>query len=154
MAKKNAAVLPVKKRKVKTPAEDKILYTVVNIVMIFWLMLVLLPVIFIVASSLSESSAISTGKVLLLPKVFLDGSAKTGVSFAAYKAVFNYKLIWSSFANTVFYTVCGTALNLDGTTLVAYPLSKGLSGPRLHDRTVHHHHVHPGRYDSRLPEHP
>lgn len=124
MAKKNAAVLPAKKRKVKTPAEDKILYTVVNIVMVFWLLIVLLPVIFIVASSLSESSAIATGKVLLLPQVFRDGTSTFGLSFAAYKAVFNYKLIWSSFANTVFYTVCGTCLNLIATTLVAYPLSR------------------------------
>lgn len=124
MAKKNAAVLPTKKRKVKTPAEDKILYTVVNIVMVFWLLVVLLPVIFIVASSLSESSAIATGKVLLLPQVFRDGTSTFGFSFAAYKAVFNYKLIWSSFANTVFYTVCGTVLNLIATTLVAYPLSR------------------------------
>ena len=56
MAKKNAAVLPNKPIKVGIPAEDKILYAVVNVIMVIWLMIVLFPVIFIVASSFSSCS--------------------------------------------------------------------------------------------------
>ena len=115
MAKKNAAVLPNKPIKVGIPAEDKILYAVVNVIMVIWLMIVLFPVIFIVASSFSSSRAIMSARVTLWPVEWTTGS---------YYVVFHYKLIWSSYANTVYYTVVGTVFNLVATTLAAYPLSR------------------------------
>ena len=115
MAKKNAAVLPNKPIKVGIPREDKILYTVVNIVMILWIIIVLFPVIFIVASSFSSTQAINSGRVVLWPVDF---------NVNAYNVVFHYKLVWTSFANTILYTVGGTILNLVATILAAYPLSR------------------------------
>ena len=115
MAKKNAAVLPNKPIKVGIPTEDKILYTVVNVVMILWLIIVLFPVIFILASSFSSSRAIMSARVTLWPVEFTTGS---------YYVVFHYKLIWSSYANTIYYTVVGTVLNLIATTMAAYPLAR------------------------------
>lgn len=115
MAKKNAAVLPNKPVKVGIPREDKILYTVVNIVMVLWIIIVLFPVIFILASSFSSTQAINAGRVFLWPVGFNTGS---------YYVVFHYKLVWTSFANTIFYTVVGTVLNLIATILAAYPLSR------------------------------
>ena len=115
MAKKNAAVITDKAIKVGIPREDKILYTVVNIVMVIWLAVVLFPVVFILASSFSSSQAINAGRVLLWPVDFNTGS---------YYVVFHYKLVWTSFANTVYYTVFGTVLNLIATTMLAYPLSR------------------------------
>ncbi len=113
--KKTATAVTLNNKKVGVPLEDKILYSTVNIVMILWLIIVLFPVIFIVASSFSSSTAISTGRVLLWPVEF---------STAAYEAVFQYKLVWNGFANTIFYTVVGTCINLVATTLCAYPLSR------------------------------
>ena len=101
--------------KVGIPREDKILYTVVNVVMVLWLAIVLFPVIFILASSFSSSQAINAGRVLLWPVDFNTGS---------YYVVFHYKLVWTSFANTIYYTVLGTVLNLIATTMLAYPLSR------------------------------
>lgn len=114
MAKKNANVMdgPVK---VGLPTEDKILYSVINVVMIIWLAIVVFPVIFILASSFSSSQAIQSGRVLLWPVDFNTGS---------YYVVFHYKMVWTAFANTVYYTVAGTALNLVATILLAYPLSR------------------------------
>ena len=121
MAKSSTAVRAPKPIKVGIPREDKILYTVVNIVMIIWLVVVLFPCLFIVANSFSADNAVATGKVLLLPKT---SNLKLGLAMGAYKFVFSYKLLWSSFANTVYYTVVGTVLNLIATTLVAFPLSR------------------------------
>ena len=121
MAKSSTAVRAPKPIKVGIPREDKILYTVVNIVMIIWLVVVLFPCLFIVANSFSADNAVATGKVLLLPKT---SNLKLGLAMGAYKFVFSYKLLWSSFANTVYYTVVVTVLNLIATTLVAFPLSR------------------------------
>jgi len=114
MAKKNANVMNGTV-KVGIPTEDKILYTVINVIMVLWLAIVLFPVIFIIASSFSSSEAIQTGRVLLWPVEFTTGS---------YYVVFHYKLVWSSLANTLYYTVVGTVLNLIATVMLAYPMSR------------------------------
>jgi len=97
------------------PLEDKILYTVVNTIMVLWLIIVILPVWFVIVSSFSSNFAIETGRVLLWP---------VGFQTSAYYVVFHYKLVWTAYANTLFYTVCQVAYSLTGTILAAYPLSR------------------------------
>ncbi|GIP38461.1 protein LplC [Paenibacillus sp. J31TS4] len=46
------------------------------------------------------------------------------IQLEAYKIVFSNKMIWTGYANTIFRTVVGTALNVLFTVLCAYPLSK------------------------------
>lgn len=121
MAKKNAAVLDTSKPiKVGISAEDRVLYTVINIVMVAWMVIIAYPLIFVISSSFSSGNAVSAGRVLLWP---------VDVSTVGYEIVFAYKQVWVGFANTIFYTVVGTALNLFFTTLAAYPLArKGFQG--------------------------
>lgn len=47
-----------------------------------------------------------------------------GFDLSSYKSVFNHRLIWISYANTLFYVTVGTAFNLALTTLGAYALSR------------------------------
>ena len=116
MAKKNAAVLDTSKPiKVGIAREDKVLYTVVNIVMIVWMIIIAYPLIFVVSSSFSSGNAVSAGRVLLWP---------VEPSVTGYQIVFAYKQVWVGFANTIFYTVVGTILNLIVTTMAAYPLAR------------------------------
>ena len=116
MAKKNAAVLDTSKPiKVGIAAEDKALYTTVNVVMVLWMLIIIYPLIFIVSSSFSSGNAVSAGRVLLWP---------VEPCVTGYKIVFAYKQVWVGFANTIFYTVVGTALNLLITILAAYPLAR------------------------------
>jgi multiple sugar transport system permease protein/putative aldouronate transport system permease protein len=83
--------------------------------LLFALLIVLYPVVYIVSASFSSPTAVISGKVVLFPvNVTLDG----------YKAVFEHKGIVRGFANTIFYTVVGTLFNLVMTTLAAYPLSR------------------------------
>ncbi|MBQ7566921.1 MAG: carbohydrate ABC transporter permease [Oscillospiraceae bacterium] len=104
-----------KKNKIGLSAEDKTMYTIVNIIIILLLILIIYPVIFVVSSSFSSGDAVSSGRDLLWP---------VEPSVVGYDIVFHYRTVWSGFANTLLYTVAGTAWNLFMTTLAAYPLSR------------------------------
>jgi len=101
--------------KVHKTFSDKMIYIVSTTVMVVLSIMILYPLIYIVSASFSSASAVTTGKVLLWPVDFsLDG----------YKAVFAFKDIWIGYANSIFYTVTGTVLNVIVTMCCAYPLSR------------------------------
>ncbi|MGL1891217.1 MAG: carbohydrate ABC transporter permease [Spirochaetaceae bacterium] len=77
--------------------------------------LALYPFIYVLSSSFSSGDAVNTGKVLLFPKEF---------TLNAYKKVFEEDALWLAYANTFYYTIFGTMVNLILTILGAYPLSK------------------------------
>ncbi len=111
------AVADSKKRhnKIGITTSEKVFYTIVNIVLGTFFLLVLLPLINIVASSFSTADAVGKGKVLLWP---------VQPTFEGYKAVFTYKGIWRAYANTIFYTVAGTTMDMAMTLMAAYPLAR------------------------------
>ncbi|MBD2872683.1 carbohydrate ABC transporter permease [Paenibacillus arenilitoris] len=73
------------------------------------------PLYFIVIASISDSTMVATGKVLLFPK---------GISFFGYNEIFRDERIWTGYRNTVFYTLAGTFVNLLFTLPAAYVLSR------------------------------
>lgn len=91
-------------------------FNVINYtVLTLFLIIVMYPLVFIVSASFSSPEAVISGKVWLWPvQPTLDG----------YAAVFKHKLIWSSFRNSVIYTVLGTAINVALTIMAAYPLAR------------------------------
>lgn len=102
-------------KKIKNSLDDRILYTVTDIVLFLILLCVTYPIIYVVSCSLSSGEAVSSGRVLLFPVDF---------SLYGYKLVFSYKSVWTGLYNSIFYTVFGTALNMTLTVLAAYPLSR------------------------------
>jgi putative aldouronate transport system permease protein len=78
-------------------------------------LITVLPVLNILAKSLSESSAIATHPLMLFPRSW---------TLEAYRYIFETPVLLRSFGITVFVTVVGTALNLLFTTTAAYGLSK------------------------------
>ncbi len=110
---------PLKKRsgtvnRIRTPKNDRIFYALVNTGLGLFTLIILLPLINIVACSFSSVEAVQTGRVTLWPvSPSLDG----------YKAVFEYPGILRSYANTFYYTILGTAINLVMTMCCAYALS-------------------------------
>ena len=101
---------------------DNMLMGVIYAFLIFVLIVILIPIINIIASSFSSSKAVVTGKVTLWPVDF---------SLKGYQAVFNNRLIAGGFLNSLYYMVIGTSINLIVTMLAAYPLShKSLVGRR------------------------
>lgn len=102
-------------KKIKYCVADRVYYIISGIILTIILILVAYPLIFVVSASFSAGSAVSSGKVLLLPVDFnLEG----------YKAVFRKPDIWSSYLNTIIYTVVGTLLNVVVCTCGAYPMSR------------------------------
>ena len=94
---------------------DKMLNTIVTTLVTVWMIIVLYPLLYVVSSSLSSGDAVTSGRVLLFPVDF---------SLTGYQLVFQNKLVWSGYANTIFYTICCTLINLVYTILIAYVLSR------------------------------
>lgn len=86
-------------------------------------LLVAYPLYFVVIASISDPNVVNKGGVILWPK---------GVTLLGYQKLFQDKTIWTGYANTFFYTLVGTTLNVVVTTCGAYALSrKDLVGRKL-----------------------
>lgn len=103
------------KNKIRDTIQDRVMYAVINTILILFSLCVLFPLINVLASSFSSSVAVTTGKVFLWPVDF---------SLAGYEMIFSHKLILSSYSNTFFYTIVGTINNMIVTIFAAYPLSR------------------------------
>ncbi len=88
-----------------------IIYFLVGVITL----IVLVPLIHVVACSFSSPNAIGSGKVWLWP---------INITLAGYRGVFSDKSIITGYANTFFYTVVGTMINLAVTVPCGYALSK------------------------------
>lgn len=104
-----------KQKKVNMGMSDKMLNVIVTTLVTVWMIIVLYPLLYVVSSSLSSGDAVTSGRVLLFPVDF---------SLTGYQLVFQNKLVWSGYANTFFYTICCTLINLVYTILIAYVLSR------------------------------
>jgi putative aldouronate transport system permease protein len=91
------------------------------LIIIFVCIVTLYPFIYLIASSFSSASSVMKNEVFLIPKDF---------TMKAYTVVLQYKGIWLSYLNTIFYTLFGTLLSLALTILAAYPLSKQRWAPK------------------------
>ena len=98
-------------KKKKVHAFDVIVFLISLVLLI----IVLYPLILVISNSLSNPTLVSTGKITLFPK---------GINLAGYKAVFENKDIMLGYANTLFYTVAGTIINLIVTLPAGYAFTK------------------------------
>jgi len=94
---------------------DKMFYFFNDALLLFALLIVLYPLIYIISASFSDRLAVVSGKVWLWPVDF---------SLEGYKAVFRDPRIVTGYTNTVFYTLAGTSINIVLTVMAAYPLSR------------------------------
>ena len=110
------------KTALKNSPGDSVFYGISNTALVLVLLLVAIPMLNIIASSLSSTAAVITGRVFVWPVEFsLDG----------YKAVLRESDVITGYMNTILYAVVGTIVNLIVTVLAAYPLSrKDLPGKR------------------------
>lgn len=89
------------------------------------LAMILYPLYFIIISSLSDPSAVSTGKVWLRP---------VGFTTEGYQALLEHEKLWIGYRNTLVYTLLGTAFGLFVNIAAAYALSRKdlvLRGPLM-----------------------
>lgn len=112
-----------KKNRIKNTLGDNIFDCVNYMILIAFFLITLYPMLYVVSASLSDPQAVATGEMVLWP---------VGVNFDGYSQTLAYKDIWTGYANTIFYTVVGTILNLLFTIPAAYALSrKDLQGRGL-----------------------
>ncbi len=86
----------VKLTKVKLSRGDKAFMVLIYLFLIFMLVVVLYPLIFVVSASFSDARMVTAGKVWLLP---------VKPTLMAYEAVFKNPRIVTSFLNSIFYMV-------------------------------------------------
>ncbi len=115
----------VKKRqgtRIRETGKDRV-FNAFNLV--FWILVlisVLYPLWLILIASVSDPDAVLQARVLLWPVDF---------SLMGYEAVFQYSELWGSYANSVFYTVVGSALSVMVSLAAAYALSRSFAGKKI-----------------------
>ncbi len=90
---------------------DMLNYLIVTIVALT----TIFPFIYIIGASFATEYEIATRPMFIIPQ---------NASTAAYEFIFSSNKILRGFGNSIFITVCGTAINLFCTVTMAYALSK------------------------------
>jgi putative aldouronate transport system permease protein len=115
-----AYVQPPRTNRIKEPRGDRVLVFAIYVLLVAVIVAIMVPLVYIVASSFSSPQAISQGSVWLWPVHFTT---------LGYRIVLEYPAIWTGFFNSAIYTIAGTSLTVALTALMAFPLSrKGLYG--------------------------
>lgn len=100
---------------------DLVFTVVIALICATVLFATLYPLYFVLIASISDPTAVATGRVSFLPK---------NISFFGYQQIFEDSRIWVGYRNTLIYSVVGTALNLVVTLPAAYALSRREFRPR------------------------
>lgn len=101
-------------RSIRYTKTDIVTIALFTLVMTAFLVIVLYPLLYVISCSFSGGAMLGGGLSLIPKNVTLEG----------YKAVFEYKYIWTGYRNSLVYTVLGTAIAMVVTILCAYPLSR------------------------------
>ena len=80
------------KRKVR--GSDRTFNIIITVFVAIIMMIILYPMIYVVSSSFSSGSAVSSGKVLLWP---------VDLSVEGYRIIFSVKKVWTGYANSILY---------------------------------------------------
>ena len=101
--------------KIRMPMGERVGKIVMVVILCLMAFAALYPFLYVFAMSISAPEHVLRRDVYLYPK---------GIGLQGYTLVFSNKNIWLSYANTIFYTLTGTCLNVAMTVLAAYPLSR------------------------------
>ena len=111
----NVTKAPLKANRIRNSRSDRIFalvnYTLLTIVML----ITLYPLIYVVSASISEPVEVNSGRMVLFP---------IGFNIKGYKAILANQWVLTGYANSLFYTVAGTFLNVLVTFMASYALSR------------------------------
>ena len=105
-AKKNTAI--------KLMKSDYVFLTIDFLILTLVFIVILYPLLYVISCSFSGGKMVGGGASLIPLQTTWEG----------YTAVIEDASVWRGYANSLIYTVCGTALALLTTILCAYPLSR------------------------------
>ena len=109
--------------RIKESAGDRVFNIVVNVILALCVLACAYPIYLVIINSFSDPDLVSKGEVWWRP---------IGFTMDAYVEVFKNKDILQGYANALYYTVLGTALNMVLTIPAAYALAK----PQLYGRGI------------------
>ena len=90
-------------KKVRLSRGDRVFLSIVNSLLLVAFVVVAYPLIYILSSSLSSVTAVTSGQVRLWP---------VQPSLIGYRAVFQNNQVLIGYANSIFYTIAGTLINV------------------------------------------
>ena len=99
---------------IRESRSDIIFHVFNTLLLLFGFVIVAVPLLNVIASSLSTPGAVITGKVGIWP---------VGWNFDAYMQIFQSKKLLQGYANSILYTFVGTVINIVMTVMAAYPLA-------------------------------
>ena len=99
----------------EAPLGDKIFIILIYILLAAIMLVVFLPLVYIVSASFSDPQAVISNEVWFLP---------VRPTLRGYQAVFKNRNILTGFANSFYYMIVGTLVNIVMTVMCAYPLSR------------------------------
>lgn len=103
------------KKRMKKMWGDRVFDWINAVIMICVCVVIAYPLYYVLIASFTDPVIVNSGKVLLYPeKIFMGG----------YKKIFEYRPMWTGYANTILYTVCGTLVALIATIPCAFALSR------------------------------
>lgn len=107
----------MKKRKAQYSSEmaactrsDNVMLWISMIILLAFFVTIMYPLVYAFISSFTKGVL----PLNLIPR---------RLTWEGYKACFNYRLLWTGFANSILYTAVGTVISVCVTILCAYPLS-------------------------------
>ncbi|MEV4018798.1 carbohydrate ABC transporter permease [Nonomuraea angiospora] len=100
---------------VRESRTDRLFMVAVYVLLATFLAVVLLPLLYILASSLSDPNAVSSGRVTFWPVDF---------TLRGFQVALSDPQILVGFGNSLFYTAVGTFVSVSLTLMLAYPLSR------------------------------
>ena len=109
--------------KIKMARGDRVFLTIAYVLLAFALLIVIYPLLYVISASVSSPDAVYSGEVILLPKQITVG---------AYRQVFQDNSIMTGYANTLFYTVVGTAIDM----IVTVPCGFALAQRRVPGKNI------------------
>ena len=102
-------------KRVKDTAGDRVFNIINMVLMVVVCLVILYPLYFVIIASFSSPETVNGGGLQLLPKEFY---------LSGYKRIFSYMKIWQGYANSLYYTTLGTAINIAVTLPAAFALSR------------------------------
>ena len=96
---------------------------ILRLIFILFAITFIFPIVYIFSASFSSPSAVAANPILILPKDF---------TLVTYKILAKYTSLWTGYANSIFYTIIGTLINISFTITAAYALTR----PELLGRRV------------------
>lgn len=102
-------------RKKRAKSQDRIVNIIFYVIAIVMIVLVLYPLWFVIIASFSNPADVANGEVWLWPKKW---------DISGYQALFAQEQIWTSYRNTIAYTIVGTLIALGVNIPAGYAMSR------------------------------